>query len=240
MTEKKTSIYDFIMKSELTSAQIKLVLFLNKNLRLKNNFTTNELISEINVGIGCVLDAIKGLGADNLYGFDEIFFSGGSIDEIGKATLNIYFLGTTVSILNDCNKIGRRLMVKKSDSAEAQAKELFTIWQKLISPRSKYNDKHKVIIVDRVEKFGFENCKMAVVGCSKSLFHMGYDPFNGEILPKKYNKLANIFAKNTIYKLGLRFNDGSLEDQLDELKKNKKGPRDFTEEIKANFEGFEL
>ncbi len=79
---------------------------------------------------------------------------------------------------------------KKSVSNDADAEEVFSFWQQTMKKqKSKLDEKRKRMIEARLLDYSMDDLKNAILGCSKSPFHMGNNPQQ-----TPYNQISNIFG----------------------------------------------
>ncbi len=81
---------------------------------------------------------------------------------------------------------------KRNFSNSEKAKRLFLFWQKRMkSKRSIFTKDRKAKAESILQKFSYPECVRAIVGCTKSDWHMGRDPNNQTL----YNEFERIFKK---------------------------------------------
>lgn len=80
--------------------------------------------------------------------------------------------------------------IKQTNTDVEQVTEVFEFWQKVMKkPKAKLDDKRSKLISTQLKSFSIEDLKTAIVGCSKSVWHMGMNPQKTE-----YNQISNIFS----------------------------------------------
>lgn len=75
---------------------------------------------------------------------------------------------------------GSKTKPRSREQGESEkAKRLFEFWQrKMSSPRSLFSDKRKKLATNALKKYSYRDCLRAIVGCSRSDWHMGRHPEN--------------------------------------------------------------
>ena len=116
----------------------------------------------------------------------------------------------------------RYKVLKKDDELNDKAKELGELWKKVCNkPRSEIKDKRLRVLKKALEKYGFEKAEKSIIGCSKTLWNMGYDD-HGEKLNKRYVDLSLIFRNEEYVE---RFIENSelpeIEEQIEQIKTRK-------------------
>jgi len=78
---------------------------------------------------------------------------------------------------------------KNKKEPDPQVKSVFEYWQQLMkSPRSRLDAKRQKLISKAIDDYSLAEAKLAILGCSKSGFHMGENENN-----KKFNSINLIF-----------------------------------------------
>lgn len=79
---------------------------------------------------------------------------------------------------------------KKSVSKVGDIEEVFSFWQQTMKKQKfKLDAKRKKIIELRLQDYSIDDLKNAILGCSRSAFHMGQNPQR-----TTYNEISNIFG----------------------------------------------
>lgn len=82
---------------------------------------------------------------------------------------------------------------KKSVSRIEEVEEIFSFWQQTMKKqKSKLDEKRKRTIEARLQDYSIDDLKNAILGCSRSAFHMGHHPIN----QTPYNQISNIFGSS--------------------------------------------
>jgi len=72
-----------------------------------------------------------------------------------------------------------------------------------------------------LEKYGFEKAEKSIIGCSKTLWNMGYDD-HGEKLNKRYVDLSLIFRNEEYVERFIENSElPSIEEQIEQIKARK-------------------
>lgn len=116
----------------------------------------------------------------------------------------------------------RYKVLKKDDELNDKAKELGEIWKKVCNkPRSEIKDKRLRVLKKALEKYGFEKAEKSIIGCSKTLWNMGYDD-HGEKLNKRYVDLSLIFRNEEYVERFIENSElPSIEEQIEQIKARK-------------------
>lgn len=81
---------------------------------------------------------------------------------------------------------------KKSVSNVEGVEEVFSFWQQTMKKqKSKLDEKRKKMIEARLLDYSIDDLKNAILGCSKSSWHMGHNPQQ-----TSYNQISNIFGSS--------------------------------------------
>ena len=208
----------------MESLHIKFAFFL---LKEKKNFVSFEDFLE-KYKTENIKNTFKEL-TDINYGEDfKVFF----LEEKEERNLFKILLSDKSYILSMPIKIGSCKSLTKEKEINSDIEEVFYFWKEIMGEnRKKLTDNRKRVIKEALLKYNKTECKNAIIGCSKSLFHMGYNPITGEENKKLYNDILNIF----VFKRGSNFekliekqNWDTLDNQLKNIKKNsKKDKRDI-------------
>lgn len=111
--------------------------------------------------------------------------------------------------------------VKAVSERESHIQALFALWCQLMgkTSRTTLDVKRRKDLNTALEKNDFEVCRKALVGCSKSTWHMGVDP---KTYGKKYNSIEIIFRNEDKLEYFLDLYDApSLEEQQKIIDSNK-------------------
>ena len=116
----------------------------------------------------------------------------------------------------------RYKVLKKDDELNDKAKELGELWKKVCNkPRSEIKDKRLRVLKKALEKYGFEKAEKSIIGCSKTLWNMGYDD-HGEKLNKRYVDLSLIFRNEEYVERFIENSElPSIEEQIEKIKARK-------------------
>ena len=116
----------------------------------------------------------------------------------------------------------RYKVLKKDDELNDKAKELGELWKKVCNkPRSEIKDKRLRVLKKALEKYGFEKAEKSIIGCSKTLWNMGYDD-HGEKLNKRYVDLSLIFRNEEYVERFIENSElPSIEEQIEQIKARK-------------------
>lgn len=77
-------------------------------------------------------------------------------------------------------KIARRKARKSAYDRvlPGEIEELFTFWRETLSKKALLSDERRAILAWGIVNYGMEKCKMAILGCTMSDWHMGRNPNN--------------------------------------------------------------
>lgn len=82
--------------------------------------------------------------------------------------------------------------INKKDFVYADVEDVFKFWQQTMNkPKAKLDDKRARDISKQLSIYSVEELKKAIIGCSKSPFHMGFNPQR-----TAYNQINNIFGNS--------------------------------------------
>ena len=168
----------FIINNKVTGVQARILLYLAlnkdkevsiKDLSLKLNETQKIIIEEI-----------------------TSFKSPSTENKVEEKKFIICFKESNkeLSIINDTKyPMGGIIENKDLDSI----KNIFNFWKTTCNKsKAKLDAKRKSIIQKSLKEYGEEDCKKAILGCSKTLWNMGYND-SGEKLSKTYLEINLIF-----------------------------------------------
>ena len=113
--------------------------------------------------------------------------------------------------------------IKELSQRESDLLKLFELWSKLMgkSTRTTLDAARRRQLNTALDKNSFDTCEKAIIGCSKSPWHMGVD--EKSVNGKTYNTIELIFRNADKLEYFLRCYDGpSLEEQVKTQESNKK------------------
>ena len=78
-------------------------------------------------------------------------------------------------------KILARSKARKSaykQVSPGEVEELFAFWSETLDKKALLSDERRAILAWGIVNYGMEKCKMAIIGCAMSDWHMGRNPNN--------------------------------------------------------------
>lgn len=198
----------FIIKNKFNGIQCKILLYIAYSKKYE---TTVKILSEkIDETQRDIIESLKMFKGNNC-----------SIDitESNEFEINFKEKQTKFKIKNDT----RYKIFKKDDELHEQAKKLGEIWKVVCQkPRSEIRDKRLKVLKKAIEKYGYERAEKSIIGCSKTLWNMGYNDF-GEKLSQRYVDLSLIFRNEEYVE---RFIENSelpdIDVQIEQIQTKKK------------------
>jgi hypothetical protein len=206
--EFMSGMVSFIIKNKFNGIQCKILLYM---AYAKNH---NPTIKDLSIKLGetqkDIVDSLKSFkSTDSLV----------EINDSNEIEIKFKNRSTVFKIKNDT----RYKVFKKEDLIKEQALEIGEFWKSVCNkPRSEIKDKRLKVLKNAIEKYGYEKAKKSILGCSKTLWNMGYNDY-GDKLNQRYVDLSLIFRNEEYVE---RFIENSelpnLDEQLDEINKKSK------------------
>ena len=198
----------FIINNKFDGVQCKILLYMA--FSKEHEMTVKNLSEKTNETQRDIIESLKKFKSDECsvnITENEIF----EIEFIKRATI--------FKIRNDT----RYKIYKKEDKLNEQAKEIGELWKKVCQkPRSDIKDKRLKILKNAIEKYGYEKVEKSILGCSRTLWNMGYNDL-GEKLNQRYVDLSLILRNEEYVE---RFIENSelpeIDEQIQEVSKKKK------------------
>lgn len=210
---------DKVLLTPMIAAQIKFGLF------LITQHSSEVYVEDFYDALGKKVDfdSLAKIKETNFDFFNVTFIK----DVDGRGIFNVCILDNTY-IVNMPKRVGRKAIVTKESEMDKDIKEIFAFWELTMKPKRKIKltdaryQAIKTIMIGKNKKTKDE-CFDAIIGCSKSLHHMGFNMKTGDENQKKYNDIINIFRKSNIDRLIANKEAISIEEQLESLKMNNNG-----------------
>lgn len=136
----------------------------------------------------------------------------------------VYILNNKYTLESPKKKKGKASdkKAKKLSQREQEIIELFTLWCEVMgkTTRTNLDAARRRVLNTALDAYGFETCRKAIIGCSKSTWHMGVsERSNGT----QYNSLELIFRNaDKLEYFTERYDAPSLEEQIKIENSNKR------------------
>lgn len=199
---------DVFLNNSFNIVQLKILLSLYK----EDNKTILDIANTLEFTPKKILNELKKITHDDIeIGLDEQFVK----IEIGN---DEFFL--------EKGKVGSTKIITKLDEKENIAQDVFDFWKTtMINPDGKMKKTrfttYKTVIVNALRDYSAIELKQAILGCSKTLWNMGYD-HKGNPTNKRYDSLELILRPNKIENFLNQKDSPSISDQLATLKGEEK------------------
>ena len=202
-----SGIVSFIINNKFDGVQCKILLYIAYSK--KYTTTVKTLAEKLNETQKDIIQALEKLKSPS--------FSL-RINESDAFVIDFKNRETVFEIENDT----RYKVLKKDDEMNDKAKELGEIWKRVCNkPKSEIKDKRLRVLKKALEKYGFEKAEKSIIGCSKTLWNMGYDD-RGEKLNKRYVDLSLIFRNEEYVERFIENSElPSIEEQIEQIKAKK-------------------
>lgn len=202
-----SGIVSFIINNKFDGVQCKILLYIAYSKKYKT--TVKALSEKLNETQKDIIQSLETLKSPSFIL---------KIDESGSFIVDFKNRETVFEIENDT----RYKILKKNDEINDKAKELGEIWKKVCNkPKSEIKDKRLRVLKKALEKYGFEKAEKSIIGCSKTLWNMGYDD-HGEKLNKRYVDLSLIFRNEEYVERFIENSElPSIEEQIEQIKTKK-------------------
>lgn len=213
-------VTNILIKSSFNVSQLKLLIAL---ISYKPK-TILDLANILEVTAKKIINEIKKLEHDEI----EITINEDTITV--EIALDKYVLSS--------EKSSKNKLITKADEKESLAKDIFEFWRSTILNPNGQKKKtrfstYKSTILGALKNYSEEEIKSAILGCSKSLWNMGYDD-KGNPTNKRYDGLDLILRANKIEGFILRKDQLSVEAQLNKINNNIKTASDEGSDSWAN------
>lgn len=216
------TFYDLIMETEILPLHLKFAFFVLKEYKNKDTVFFEDFLKKYK----CSTDHKAILKDLRVLDYGENFYlSPNSEDKkLNKVYFDLIICGKSFTFVTP-DRV-KNVKAKTLDNKNRKnVYEIFDFWKTTMGDsRKKLTPNREKVISEALAIYSFEECKNAIIGCSKSLHHMGFDNFTGLPNDKKYNDILNIF----VFKRGSNFEKliekkdlPSLEDQIEKLKPKK-------------------
>jgi hypothetical protein len=199
---------DVFLNNSFNVVQLKILLSLYK----EDNKTILDIANTLEFTPKKILNELKKITHDDIeIGLDEQFIK----IEIGN---DEFFL--------EKGKVGATKIITKLDEKENVAQDVFEFWKTtMINPDGKMKKTrfttYKSVIVNALRDYSAIELKQAILGCSKTLWNMGYD-HKGNPTNKRYDSLELILRPNKIENFLNQKDSPLINDQLATLKGEEK------------------
>lgn len=191
-------LINILLIKNLNIYQLKIITFIILN-EPKN---INDISNGLNIKNTKIVNELKKINDEDII----IDFN----SEIKLLIKNKEFLINNNSKIKDISIIDEKIIL---------AEEIFDFWKKTFPnekgelKKTKFNT-YKTVIVSALNNYSREDIKKAIIGCSKSLWHMGYDSKTGVYTGQVYDSLELILRPSKIEDFIRKSSLNSLNDQL--------------------------